>query len=57
MIEWLVGHLVTSQIQLTTVREDPHVHASAKPHVDMTQPALSAWGSQFQLMSEAFPFL
>lgn len=57
MIEWLVGHLVTSQGQPATVREDPQDWASAKPDVDTTQPALSTWGSHVQLMSKAFPFL
>ena len=33
------------------------VSVSAKSHMDMTQPALSTWGSHFQLMSVAFPSL
>ena len=57
MIEQLGGHLASNQGQPTTVREDPQVCASAKPRVDMTQPALSTWGSHFQLISVAFPSL
>lgn len=39
------------------VKGDLQVCASAKPQLNMAQPALSIWGSHFQLMSMAFPAL